>query len=201
MWSRLEYACHVRDVHELFAKRVRLMLDEDDPTFENWDQDATAVEQAYDLQDPGEVGTELVERAAEVAAVYASVAGRPVAAPRPAQQRLAVHRADASASTTCTTWSTTCGTSRGAPSRRRSRRGTCEAHRVLGADGGGPRPGVRPLVGEQHVLRELDGRTVLEALAAGEPPKVVWRAVWAELELPGPRPLTHVADFAHVTQT
>jgi len=37
---------------------------------------------------------------------------------------------------------------------------------------------------EQHVLRDLDGRTVEEALAAGEPPKVVWRAVWAELELP-----------------
>ena len=37
---------------------------------------------------------------------------------------------------------------------------------------------------EQHVLRALDGRTVVEALAAGEAPKVVWRAVWAELELP-----------------
>ena len=75
VWSRLEYACHVRDVHRLFAERVRLMLEHDDPTFENWDQDATAVEQAYDLQDPGTVGTELVERAAEVAAVYASVEG------------------------------------------------------------------------------------------------------------------------------
>jgi len=52
---------------------VQLMLDEDDPTFDNWDQDATAVEKAYDLQDPAEVGVELVERAAEVAAVYASV--------------------------------------------------------------------------------------------------------------------------------
>ncbi|MGH3412736.1 MAG: DUF3046 domain-containing protein [Marmoricola sp.] len=37
---------------------------------------------------------------------------------------------------------------------------------------------------EQHVLRELDGRTVQEALAAGETPKTVWRAVWAALELP-----------------
>lgn len=36
----------------------------------------------------------------------------------------------------------------------------------------------------QHVLRSLDGRTALEALDAGESPKVVWRAVWAELELP-----------------
>ena len=35
-----------------------------------------------------------------------------------------------------------------------------------------------------HVLRSLDGRTVDESLAAGEDPKLVWRAVWAELELP-----------------
>lgn len=37
---------------------------------------------------------------------------------------------------------------------------------------------------DQYVLRDLDGRTVLEALDAGEQPKVVWRAVWAALELP-----------------
>jgi hypothetical protein len=37
---------------------------------------------------------------------------------------------------------------------------------------------------QQHVLRELDGRTVVESLDAGEPPKTVWRAVWAELDLP-----------------
>jgi hypothetical protein len=73
VWSRLEYACHVRDVHELFAKRVRLMLDQDDPTFDNWDQDETAVEQGYGEQDPGTVATELVERAAEVAALYADL--------------------------------------------------------------------------------------------------------------------------------
>ena len=35
-----------------------------------------------------------------------------------------------------------------------------------------------------HVLAALDGRTVEQALAAGEPPKTVWRAVWAELGLP-----------------
>ena len=28
VWSPLEYACHVRDVHVLFAERLRLMLDE-----------------------------------------------------------------------------------------------------------------------------------------------------------------------------
>jgi hypothetical protein len=75
VWSPLEYACHVRDVHELFATRVRLMLDEDDPTFASWDQDAAAVERDYGLQDPGAVATALVERAAEAAAVYAAVLG------------------------------------------------------------------------------------------------------------------------------
>jgi hypothetical protein len=34
------------------------------------------------------------------------------------------------------------------------------------------------------VLSELGGRTVDEALAAGVPPKEVWRAVWAALQLP-----------------
>ena len=37
---------------------------------------------------------------------------------------------------------------------------------------------------EQYVIAELGGRTVAEALAAGEPPKQVWVAVWRTLELP-----------------
>jgi hypothetical protein len=36
----------------------------------------------------------------------------------------------------------------------------------------------------QFVIGELGGRTVDEALAAGEPPKRVWAAVWRTLELP-----------------
>ena len=35
-----------------------------------------------------------------------------------------------------------------------------------------------------YVLSDLGGRTVDEALAAGVPPKEVWRAVWAALQLP-----------------
>jgi hypothetical protein len=35
-----------------------------------------------------------------------------------------------------------------------------------------------------HVIGELGGRTAEEALAAGVPPKEVWRAVWAALGLP-----------------
>jgi hypothetical protein len=37
---------------------------------------------------------------------------------------------------------------------------------------------------ETQVLSGLDGRTVAEALAQGEPAKTVWRAVWAHLQLP-----------------
>ncbi|QNN52252.1 DUF3046 domain-containing protein [Nocardioides mesophilus] len=37
---------------------------------------------------------------------------------------------------------------------------------------------------EQQVIAALGGRTVDEALAAGESPKAVWRAVAEVLELP-----------------
>lgn len=36
----------------------------------------------------------------------------------------------------------------------------------------------------QQVMAALGGRTVEEALAAGESPKTVWRVVWESLELP-----------------
>jgi hypothetical protein len=75
VWSTLEYACHVRDVHRLFGERVRRMLLEDDPQFPNWDQDATAVEDDYGSQDPAVVARELTEAAAAVAATYDTVEG------------------------------------------------------------------------------------------------------------------------------
>jgi len=37
---------------------------------------------------------------------------------------------------------------------------------------------------EQQVLADLGGRTVVEALDAGEAPKSVWLAVWRALDLP-----------------
>lgn len=88
VWSRLEYACHVRDVHQVLAERVRRILAEDDPRFESWDQDATAVEEVYGEQDPAVVGTDLVERGAEAAAVYASLTAE--------QWQRAGHRSDGS---------------------------------------------------------------------------------------------------------
>jgi DinB superfamily len=64
IWSPLEYACHVRDVFDLYDLRLHLMLNNDAPTFANWNQDVTAVEQRYGAQDPVAVATEL-QRAAE----------------------------------------------------------------------------------------------------------------------------------------
>ena len=37
---------------------------------------------------------------------------------------------------------------------------------------------------QQHVLADLGSRTPVQALEDGVPPKQVWRAVWAALELP-----------------
>ncbi|GAA3856292.1 hypothetical protein GCM10022275_03780 [Tessaracoccus defluvii] len=37
---------------------------------------------------------------------------------------------------------------------------------------------------DQVVLEDLGSRTVRDALAAGLPCKRIWRAVWAQLELP-----------------
>lgn len=75
VWSPTEYAAHVRDVHRVFSERVGLMLDEDGPTFANWDQDETAIAERYDLQDPAQVAPELVAAADGVAASYDGVAG------------------------------------------------------------------------------------------------------------------------------
>ena len=76
LWSPLEYACHVRDVHRLFAVRLALMLDEDDPLFANWDQDVTALEERYDRQDPVVVAEELEQAADVIAAAFDAVGDR-----------------------------------------------------------------------------------------------------------------------------
>jgi hypothetical protein len=74
-WSPLEYACHVRDVFRLYDYRLHLMLDVDRPTFPNWDQDVTAVEERYGERDPAVVGPELVAAAQTLAMSFAQVNG------------------------------------------------------------------------------------------------------------------------------
>ncbi|MCU1475491.1 MAG: methyltransferase type 12 [Subtercola sp.] len=72
-WSALEYGAHVRDVFRIFAGRLALMLAEDDPEFANWDQDATAVEERYNEQDPAVVSAQLVEAAESIASAFERV--------------------------------------------------------------------------------------------------------------------------------
>jgi hypothetical protein len=49
------------------------MLETDDPEFENWDQDATAVEERYGEQDPATVASELQQAGARFADLLESV--------------------------------------------------------------------------------------------------------------------------------
>ncbi|MDP9821675.1 hypothetical protein J2S59_001484 [Nocardioides massiliensis] len=73
VWSPLEYACHVRDVHRVMGARVWLMLQHSDPEFGNWDQDATAIEEAYHLADPAVVRRELTQESEAVCATYEQI--------------------------------------------------------------------------------------------------------------------------------
>ena len=75
-WSPLEYGCHVRDVYRLYDHRLRLMLEEDDPQYPNWDQDVTAIEDRYGEQDPGVVEAELRDAAVRLAARFDTVEGQ-----------------------------------------------------------------------------------------------------------------------------
>lgn len=74
-WSPLEYGCHVRDVCLRFDARLALMLTKDDPEFENWDQDATAIDERYDAQDPDVVGCALDVAAHTLAGHIEAVTG------------------------------------------------------------------------------------------------------------------------------
>lgn len=73
VWSPLEYGCHVRDVFRKFDERLKLMLETTEPAFENWDQDATAIEDRYEMQNPQTVAQELNEAGLALANRYESV--------------------------------------------------------------------------------------------------------------------------------
>ncbi len=72
-WSPLEYACHVRDVCRVFDGRLVTMLEQADPLFDNWDQDATALAERYGEQDPAVVREELVTEADALAGRFDGV--------------------------------------------------------------------------------------------------------------------------------
>jgi len=63
----------VRDMSRVFGARAELMLAQDEPTFESWDQDAAAIEARYGEQDPATVAAELREAVEAAAATFADV--------------------------------------------------------------------------------------------------------------------------------
>jgi hypothetical protein len=73
VWSPLEYGAHVRDVYRLFDGRLAQMLNEDTPTFANWDQDETAIKERYGDQDPEVVADELEDAAQRFVARMSSL--------------------------------------------------------------------------------------------------------------------------------
>jgi hypothetical protein len=63
VWSALEYAGHVRDTLTLFANRIRLAIDTENPHFEYQDQGAAVFDRRYNDQDPREVATAICANA------------------------------------------------------------------------------------------------------------------------------------------
>ena len=129
VWSPLEYACHVRDVCDLFDRRLALMLTEDDPLFENWDQDVSAVVGRYGDQDPATVADALVAAAASIAARFDSVTGDQWARTGRRTDG-AVFTSESSGATSSTTSCITCTTSRVTTTRRDPVREAPPARRV-----------------------------------------------------------------------
>lgn len=72
-WSPLEYGAHSRDVLRVMRQRLELMLARDGAVFDSWDQDAAAVAERYDLQDPARVAQEYAEQADATAAAFDAV--------------------------------------------------------------------------------------------------------------------------------
>jgi hypothetical protein len=67
-WSALEYACHVRDVFDLYDVRLQRTLLEDAPTFESMGRDERAIRERYNEQEPAKVADELATNAERLAA-------------------------------------------------------------------------------------------------------------------------------------
>jgi hypothetical protein len=74
-WSALEYACHVRDVFDVYATRVQRTLTEDTPTLELMGRDERPQRDRYNEQDPGEVAERLATNALRLADLFDGVEG------------------------------------------------------------------------------------------------------------------------------
>lgn len=80
-WSPSEYGAHVLDVFAIFDERLRLLIEQNDPQFADWDQDAAAVEHDYASKDPRTIADDLGPAGEAVAARFDAVTpdqtGRP----------------------------------------------------------------------------------------------------------------------------
>ncbi|MGO3022221.1 MAG: DinB family protein [Brevibacterium sp.] len=74
-WSDVEYASHMRDVLDEFRRRTERMLAETDPTLDNFDGDAVAVDADYAHQNPAEVAPALRANAESYAGLLSQVSG------------------------------------------------------------------------------------------------------------------------------
>jgi DinB family protein len=73
VWSALEYAGHVRDTLTLFADRIQLAIEIENPRFEYQDQEAAAIDRRYNAADPWEVATAIGANAERFAQILDTV--------------------------------------------------------------------------------------------------------------------------------
>jgi hypothetical protein len=66
VWSALEYACHVRDVHRVEGARILQAAIEDEPDFAPMRREERVLELAYNDQEPFAVAAEIRAAAATV---------------------------------------------------------------------------------------------------------------------------------------
>lgn len=82
VWSPLEYGAHVRDMSGVFDGRLHALLEEENPVFADWDQDAAAGD--YADEDPAAVAAAIRANGERLAA--STEATRPEQWDRPGQR-------------------------------------------------------------------------------------------------------------------
>lgn len=73
VWSPIEYAYHVREILDLLPGRLRAMLTQADPEFQNYDGDASAVQNRTWAAEPSAVARDIALATERVVETLASV--------------------------------------------------------------------------------------------------------------------------------